>query len=235
MAWAIQIGFRPAEFRSSRARGAFAASFANVVRYPQFCAAPARTDHSLRVQVSPTELEDVVVAKTGVFPDDRGFFMEVFRADEFGAAGLPTSFVQLNHSRSTRGVIRGLHFQWDPPVGKMMRVTRGSALVVAVDIRPGSPTLGKHVARELSEENMLQMWAPAGFARGFCALSDIVEVQYLCTGIYNPACESGILYSDERIGIRWPVAQPQVSAKDARAQTLDEWLARPEARFLMKL
>lgn len=110
----------------------------------------------------------------------------------FAAAGLPTRFVQLNHSRSARNVVRGLHVQWDPPMGKLMRVTHGAAFLVAVDLRKRSPTLGQWVAATVSADDMTQVWAPAGFARGFCVLSDFAEIQYLCTGTYNSEGEGGI-------------------------------------------
>ena len=157
--------------------------------------------------------------------------METYREDQFGQLGLPTRFVQDNHSRSSRGVLRGLHFQWDPPMGKLMRVTLGSAFLVAVDIRKGSPTLGKWFGVVASSENKRQVWAPAGFARGFCVLSEFAEIQYKCTGIYSPKGESGILWSDEAIGIDWPlaIADIQLSEKDKNAQTLAQWLARPES------
>ena len=171
----------------------------------------------------------VVVLRPEVFRDDRGFFMEGYRRDQFAALGLPTQFDQDSHSRSRRGVLRGLHFQWDPPMGKLMRVTVGAAYLVAVDIRPDSPTLGQWFGLEVSAENALQVWAPAGFARGFCVLSDLAEVQYKCTGIYNSQAESGIRWNDPALGIQWPLAEPLVSAKDAKAQTLAEWLRRPEA------
>jgi dTDP-4-dehydrorhamnose 3,5-epimerase len=153
--------------------------------------------------------------------------MEVYRADQYEALGLPTEFVQDNHSRSKRGVLRGLHFQWDPPMGKLMRVTYGSAFLVAVDIRKGSPTLGRWFGVEVSAKDKKQVWAPAGFARGFCVVSDFAEVQYKCTGIYNPKGESGIRWNDPKIGIHWPVKEPELSGKDRQAQTLDEWLASP--------
>jgi dTDP-4-dehydrorhamnose 3,5-epimerase len=165
-----------------------------------------------------------------IFGDHRGFFMEVYRRDIYAEAGLPTDFVQINLGGSTRGVLRGLHFQWEPPMGKLMRVPRGEALVVAVDIRYGSPTLGKWHAEVLSEHNRRQMWAPAGFARGYYVLSDYAEVEYLCTGIYNGAAESNILWSDPEIGLEWGAANPILSARDTSAQTLREWLARPEAQ-----
>jgi dTDP-4-dehydrorhamnose 3,5-epimerase len=171
----------------------------------------------------------VLVLAPEVFEDQRGFFLEVFRADQFEALGMPANFVQDNHSRSVRNVLRGLHFQWDPPMGKLMRVTLGSAFLVAVDIRKGSPTLGQWFGMEISEKSKRQVWAPAGFARGFCVLSDAAEIQYKCTGIYNNMAESGILWNDPAIGIKWPVTQPILSGKDEKAQTLDQWLASPQS------
>ena len=155
--------------------------------------------------------------------------METYREDQFEELGLPTRFVQDNHSRSAKGVVRGLHFQWDPPMGKLMRVTLGAAFLVAVDIRKGSPTLGKWVGVLASSENRRQVWAPAGFARGFCVVSDFAEIQYKCTGIYNSKAESGILWNDDAIGIDWPVqnGDVQLSDKDKNAQTLAHWLASP--------
>lgn len=184
----------------------------------------------MKIFVERTPIPDVLVIKHEVFEDERGFFMEVFRGDVFAEAGLPGQFVQSNHSRSARGVVRGLHFQWEPPMGKLMRVTRGSAFLVAVDIRPGSPTLGQWFGATVSETDRRQIWAPAGFARGFAVLSDTAEIQYLTTGVYNSAGESGVLWNDPEIGIEWPVQNPQLSPKDSKAQTLTQWLARPEAR-----
>ncbi len=174
---------------------------------------------------------DVWVLVPEFFQDDRGFFTEAWRADHFRALGLPADFPQDNHSGSVRGVVRGLHFQWDQPMAKLMRVTRGTAFVVAVDIRKGSPTLGEWFGIEASEQNHRQVFAPAGFARGFCVLSDWAEVQYKCTAIWNPQAESGIRWNDPQIGIRWPITPGEalLSNKDARAQTLAEWLARPES------
>src|SRR6266436_210676 len=169
-------------------------------------------------------LEDVVVVVPQAYRDERGFFMETYRTDQFEKLGLPTKFVQDNQSFSKKGVIRGLHFQWDPPMGKLMRVTYGSAFLVAVDIRKGSPTLGKWFGTEGSAENKKHVWAPAGFARGFCVLSDFAEIQYKCTGIYNDKAESGIRWNDPAIGIKWPVSGPIVSQKDANAQLLSDWL-----------
>ena len=128
-----------------------------------------------------------------------------------------------------KGVVRGLHFQWGPPMGKLMRVTRGAAFLVAVDIRKGSPTLGKWVGVEATAENRRCVWAPAHFARGFCALSDMTEIQYKCTGIYNSKAESGIRWNDPAIGIEWPLSDVTVSEKDQKARTLAEWLASPDS------
>jgi dTDP-4-dehydrorhamnose 3,5-epimerase len=186
----------------------------------------------MKLTVRQTDIPEVLILEHEVFEDDRGFFMEVYRADQFSEyadLGLPSAFVQLNHSRSARGVTRGLHFQWDPPMGKLMRVTRGEAFLVAVDIRPDSPTLGRYESIIATETNRLQLWAPASFARGFCVLSDSAEVQYLTTGTYNPAAESGVRWDDPAIGIDWPVEKPTLSQKDAEAQSLAEWLTRPEA------
>lgn len=186
------------------------------------------------LEIESRHLNEVVVLKTQAFADDRGFFVESYRADVFRGLGLPTDFLQDNHSRSRRGVIRGLHFQYDPPMSKLMRVTLGRAFVVAVDIRKGSPTLGQFFATEISADDKRQVWAPAGFARGFCALSDWAEVQYKCTAVYNPRTESGIRWNDPRIGIAWPIPQQEavLSEKDRAAQTLEQWLASPHADSL---
>lgn len=179
----------------------------------------------MQIRVESRYLEEIVVLVPDIFQDSRGFFSETFRADQFEALGLPTQFAQDNHSRSTRGVVRGLHFQWDPPMGKLMRVTIGSAFLVAVDIRKGSSTLGQWVGIEANAENRRCVWAPAGFARGFCALSDATEIQYKCTGIYNGKAESAIRWNDPSINIHWPIADPIVSEKDRNARSLADWLA----------
>jgi dTDP-4-dehydrorhamnose 3,5-epimerase len=181
----------------------------------------------MQLRIESTHLNGVAVVVPEVFEDERGFFMEVFRADQFKELGLPTEFVQDNHSRTARNVVRGLHFQWEPPMGKLMRVTQGTAFLVAVDIRMGSPTLGHWFGAEVSASDKKQVWAPAGFARGFCVLSAYAEVQYKCTGIYNNKAESGILWNDPAVGIEWPVKDPILSAKDDNAQTLGQWLASP--------
>jgi dTDP-4-dehydrorhamnose 3,5-epimerase len=183
----------------------------------------------MKINIVSRALEDVVVLKPEIFQDPRGFFMETFRTDQFQELGLPYQFVQDNHSRSTKGVVRGLHFQWDPPMGKLMRVTLGTAFLVAVDLRKGSPTLGQWSGVEASAENRLEVWAPAGFARGFCVLSDVAEIQYKCTGLYNSKAESSIRWDDPAIGVQWPISNPSLSEKDRNAQTLEEWLAGEES------
>ena len=187
----------------------------------------------MHISIEKTPIKDVIIVTPELIEDERGFFTEVYRKDQFEKAGLPGIYVQLNHSRSVQNVVRGLHFQWDPPMGKLMRVTCGSAFMVAVDIRKKSPTLGKWFGMEVSAENKKQLWAPAGFARGFCALSDFAEIQYLCTGIYNNKAESGILWNDPEIGIDWPVRNAILSAKDKNARTLAEWLESEDSNNFM--
>ena len=181
--------------------------------------------------IERTSIPDVLIVRPQLFPDERGWFAEIAQVGAFEVLGegLPTQFAQVNQSRSAQGVIRGLHFQWDPPQGKLMRVVAGRALMVAVDIRPGSPTLGRHVAVEGSADEPLLVWAPASFARGFCVLSEHADIEYFCTAEYSPAAESGIRWDDPDLAIRWPVDDPVVSAKDAAAGSLADWLARPEA------
>ncbi len=181
-------------------------------------------------EVESRHLGEVVVLAGKAYEDARGYFMEAYREDRFLELGLPGSFAQDNHSYSKKGVVRGLHFQWEPPMGKLMRVTRGAAFLVAVDLRVGSPTLGKWVGIEATAENRKQVWAPASFARGFCALTDDVEVQYKCTGTYNAKAESAIRWNDPAIGIEWPIRDVIISEKDRNAPTLAEWLASPNAR-----
>ena len=189
----------------------------------------------MKIRIESVHLGAVVTLQPEFFEDHRGFFLESFREDQMKELGLPSNFVQDNHSGSVKGVTRGLHFQWEPPMSKLMRVTAGEAFLVAVDIRKGSPTLGQWYGEVLSAKNKKQIWAPAGFARGFTVLSDWAEIQYKVTGLYNPNAESGILWNDPEIGIEWPVDEPILSEKDANAQTLSQWLSRPEAdNFIYK-
>jgi dTDP-4-dehydrorhamnose 3,5-epimerase len=184
----------------------------------------------MEFNVEKTFIRDLLIITPEMFKDDRGFFTETYRKDKFTEFGLPTEFVQDNHSRSAKGVVRGLHFQWEPPMGKLMRVTQGAAFLVAVDIRVGSPTFGKWLGVEASVDNRKQVYAPAGFARGFCVVSDFAEIQYKCTGIYSNKAESGVLWNDPAIGIEWPVKDPILSKKDEVAQTLEEWSKKPDAK-----
>lgn len=183
-------------------------------------------------RIESEHLGAIKVIVPRVFEDHRGYFMETYRKDLFTELGIPYEFLQDNHSRSVKGVIRGLHFQWQPAMAKLMRVTVGSVFLVAVDIRKGSPTLGQWFGLEVSAENKRQVWAPAGFARGFCVLSDVAELQYKCTAIYNPATEGSIRWDDPEIGIEWPVKDPILSEKDANAPSLAEWLETPGADAL---
>lgn len=182
-------------------------------------------------QLESVHLGEIKVIVPQVFEDHRGFFMEAYRQDAFAELGIPYDFKQDNHSRSVKGVIRGLHFQWEPPMGKLMRVTIGRVYLVAVDIRKGSPTLGQWFGIEVSAENKRQVWAPPNFARGFCVLSDVAELQYKCTNHYNSKGESNILWNDPAIGIEWPIAEPLLSEKDVKAQTLAEWLESPYSDY----
>jgi dTDP-4-dehydrorhamnose 3,5-epimerase len=186
----------------------------------------------MQIRLEATCLQEVVIITPDIYRDSRGLFSETFRADQFKLLGLPTEFVQDNHSRSGKGVVRGLHFQWSPPMGKLMRVTVGAAFLVAVDIRKGSPTLGKWVGMDCSAEDRRMIWAPSTFARGFCALVDGTEVEYKCTGIYNANAESSVRWNDPAIGIEWPLADVNISQKDANALSLADWLASPESEHV---
>jgi dTDP-4-dehydrorhamnose 3,5-epimerase len=184
----------------------------------------------MKIEIESKQLSDgVVVLKPEVFKDERGFFLEAFRTDIFGDLGLPTDFVQHNHSGSVKNVVRGLHFQWEPGMGKLMRVTVGSAFLVAVDLRKGSPTFGKWYGREVNTDNGSGL-CTACFARGFAVLRT-AEIQYICTGIYNNRERSGIRWNDPAIGVEWPVKDPILSKKDETAQLLSEWTARAEADY----
>lgn len=173
------------------------------------------------MKMIPTDLADVAVIELALHRDARGFFCERFRADTWEALGLSGALVQHNHSRSQPGVIRGLHLQHTPAQGKLVGVTRGRILDVAVDLRPHSPNYKQHVVVELSDENGRMLWVPAGFAHGFCVLgNEAADVVYQVTNYYNPAGEIGVHYADVDIGIRWPVASPIVSARDAALPAL---------------
>jgi dTDP-4-dehydrorhamnose 3,5-epimerase len=174
---------------------------------------------------TPTAIPDVLILEPRVFGDDRGFFFESFNAREFErVTGLRREFVQDNHSRSRRGVLRGLHYQLTHPQGKLVRVTLGEVFDVAVDLRHGSRTFGKSVAVTLSAANKKQLWVPEGFAHGFLVTSDWAEVVYKTTDFYHPDCEQTLLWNDPAIGIDWPLHgdAPQLAAKDAAGKPLAE-------------
>ncbi len=154
----------------------------------------------------PTRIPDVVVIEPDVFGDDRGFFMETWRAEAFAIAGIPAPFVQDNHSRSRQGSLRGLHYQLQQPQGKLVRVVIGSVFDVAVDLRKGSRTFGQWVGSVLSADNRLQMWVPPGFAHGFLVLSESADFVYRCTDYYNPASERVLAWNDPDLAIEWPIA-----------------------------
>ena len=162
------------------------------------------------------EIEGLVVVKPTVFGDDRGFFMETYHKDEFYAGGIDREFVQDNHSKSSKGVLRGLHFQTENTQGKLVRVIKGEVFDVAVDCRPNSKTFGKWYGVTLSEENKMQFYVPEGFTHGFLVLSDEAEFVYKCTDVYNPKAEGGIPYNDATVAIEWPAVDCEIklSAKD---------------------
>jgi dTDP-4-dehydrorhamnose 3,5-epimerase len=163
----------------------------------------------------------VVLIEPKVFEDGRGFFMETYKMPDFVAAGIKVNFVQENHSRSDRGVLRGLHYQ-NPPFaqGKLVRVVKGEIFDVTVDIRKGSPTWGKWVGVILSEENKNILYVPAGLAHGFCVLSKTAEVIYKTTNVYSAESEAGIIWNDEDLNIEWPVKEPILSEKDGKLPSL---------------
>jgi dTDP-4-dehydrorhamnose 3,5-epimerase len=178
-------------------------------------------------------LNGLILIKPDVYMDDRGFFMESFRSDMFEKLGIPTEFMQENHSKSDINVLRGLHFQWKKPQGKLIRVISGKAVFVEIDIRPNSPTLYQHVMVELNSDNKYMLWVPPGFANGFLSLSNNTEIIYKCTEIYNPTGESGISWNDPKLKINWTQyllnTKPILSYKDDNAQTLSEWLQKKES------
>ncbi len=170
--------------------------------------------------VTATKLQGVLVIEPKVWRDERGFFLETFAAERYAAHGIPSTFAQDNLSRSTRGTLRGLHFQEPKAQGKLVQVTRGVVFDVVVDVRRGSPTFGKWVGVELSADQPRQIWIPPGFAHGFCVTSETADFWYKCTTPYAPECERSIRWDDPAIGIVWPLAQPLLSKKDAQAPLL---------------
>lgn len=174
----------------------------------------------------PTEIPGVVVIEPTVYGDDRGYFMETYQADEFAAAGIDRPFVQDNQSRSTKGVLRGLHFQINYPQDKLVRVVSGEVFDVAVDLRPGSSTYGKWHGVILSAENKKQFFIPKNFAHGFLVLSDYAEFAYKCTDFYHPNDEGGLFWNDPDIGVKWPIPEGMeltISEKDQKWGGIKDW------------
>ncbi len=174
------------------------------------------------MNVIETEIPGALIIEPRVFGDQRGFFLETFQARRYAEIGLPGPFVQDNHSRSAYGVLRGLHFQWKFPQGKLVFVSRGEVFDVAVDLRRDSPAFGRWVGVTLSEENHRQFYVPPGCAHGFCVLSEIADFQYKCTDYYHPEDEGSLIWNDPDIGIQWPLETPGLSDKDARAPRFSE-------------
>lgn len=177
--------------------------------------------------IAPCSLPDVLRISLTIHRDSRGFFVERFREETWKARGLPTDFVQDNHSFSVPGVLRGMHLQISPAQGKLVGVTRGIIWDVAVDVRPNSPSFGRYVAEELSAENATMLWIPPGFAHGFCVLGDEpADVLYKVTAPYAPNSEVGIAWDDPDIAIAWPLQNPILSEKDRKNLSLAEFKAR---------
>ncbi len=174
------------------------------------------------MKVVETDLPGVVVVEPRVFGDDRGWFLETWRAERYAEYGIGPVFVQSNCSQSSRGVLRGLHYQWPEPQGKLVWVSAGSVFDVAVDIRPESETFGQWTAVELDADNHRQLWIPEGFAHGFQVLSESATFNYLCTRPYRGEYDAAIAWNDPDIGVDWPLAPTGVSEKDARAPALTE-------------
>jgi dTDP-4-dehydrorhamnose 3,5-epimerase len=169
-----------------------------------------------------TRLDGPVLLTPTVHGDERGFFVETYRADEWAAHGVPTEFVQDNHSRSRRGIVRGIHFQSDPGQGKLVRVARGRVYDVVVDLRRASPTFGEWEGHVLDDEQSRQLYVPVGFGHGFCVLTDVADFVYKCTSYYDAATEAGFRFDDPDVGIEWPEIELQYSERDRSAPRLAE-------------
>jgi dTDP-4-dehydrorhamnose 3,5-epimerase len=175
------------------------------------------------MQITPTEIPEVLLIEPKLFQDERGFFLETFQTRKYAAAGITSPMVQDNHSGSRRGVLRGLHYQIRNPQGKLVRVVAGEVFDVAVDLRRSSPTFGRWVGAALSAQNHHQLWVPPGFAHGFYVVSEWAELVYKVTDFYDPESERTLIWNDPQVGIRWPLLdgrEPLLSAKDAQGLTL---------------
>jgi dTDP-4-dehydrorhamnose 3,5-epimerase len=169
-----------------------------------------------------TEIPDLVLLEATAHGDERGFLLESFRADLWAEHGVSGPFVQENHSRSARGILRGLHFQTRPGQGKLVRCVRGAIWDVAVDLRRDSPTYRRWEGVELTDENHRQLFVPVGFGHGFCVMSDVADVAYKLTSVYDPATEAGVRWDDPDLGVEWPIADPKLSERDKSAPSLAE-------------
>lgn len=166
------------------------------------------------MKVVKTQIEDLLIIEPQIFGDERGFFYETYQKNRYIEAGIPLEFVQDNRSRSSKGVLRGLHFQKNKPQGKLVSVTQGEVFDVAVDLRVDSPTFGRYQSVLLSGDNKKQFYVPPGFAHGFCVLSETADFQYKCTDYYDPSDEGGIIWDDPFLAIQWPISKPKLSDKD---------------------
>lgn len=174
------------------------------------------------MKVTEVKLPGVLIIEPDVFGDSRGFFKETFQTHHYKTLGIGLDFVQDNHSRSQKGVLRGLHFQVNNPQGKLVTCSRGAVYDVAVDVNPDSLTFGEYAGVELTEDNHRQFWVPPGYAHGFCVLSDSADFQYKCTDFYDPDDESGILWNDPDVAISWPIKEPLLSKKDSCLPSLSD-------------
>jgi dTDP-4-dehydrorhamnose 3,5-epimerase len=180
------------------------------------------------MKIKTTPIEGLKIIELAVHGDARGFFVERYHKGKLAELGFEEDFVQDNHSRSAPGILRGLHYQHTPPQGKLVGVTRGRVWDVAVDIRPDSPTFGQHFGVELTGENGILFWMPAGFAHGFCVLGDEpADMLYKVSGLYNKEGEGGIRYNDPELNIPWPIDTPQISARDESLMSFAEYKAAP--------
>lgn len=178
------------------------------------------------MEFKPTKLAGCIVVVPKVFADPRGWFFESYRADRYAAGGIDATFIQDNHSRSVKNTLRGLHSQLERPQAKLLRVLRGAIFDVVVDVRVGSPTFKRWISVELSDENFRQIFVPVGFAHGFCVLSDVAEVEYKCSDVYQAGDELGLAWNDPEIGVKWPTDQPLLSPKDREGKPLSRLLDR---------
>jgi dTDP-4-dehydrorhamnose 3,5-epimerase len=175
------------------------------------------------MKINTTPIDGLLVLEPDVYRDERGFFLETFHEQKYESFGIESNFVQDNLSFSSKGILRGLHFQYRHPQAKLVQALSGEVFDVAVDIRPGSPTFGKWFGIRLSQDNLYQMFIPEGFAHGYCVVSETTLFAYKCTDFYSPSDEGGLLWSDPDIGIEWPVSDPVLSQKDSRLPRLSEF------------